>query len=162
MDHDVCPFLKDNKCSIYENRPLTCRAFPFINTGFFEAQRTGKANVNISDVCPNNKKPEFTMETTFKDMVNKFYEIYGDLYIEAIKSDAGDLLVSKWIKLLLDKGCLRTDVISKENVIKKCQATRIGLIDYLINNNVLTRDRIDQGIKSIDRVEETVKKAVSE
>ncbi len=28
FDHDICPFLKDNECSIYESRPHICRCFP--------------------------------------------------------------------------------------------------------------------------------------
>ncbi len=28
IDHDVCPFLKDNLCSIYEDRFDICKAFP--------------------------------------------------------------------------------------------------------------------------------------
>ncbi len=30
VDHDVCPFLRNgNDCSIYQNRPLICKDFPF-------------------------------------------------------------------------------------------------------------------------------------
>ena len=28
LDHDVCPFLSKNLCTIYEKRPLICRCFP--------------------------------------------------------------------------------------------------------------------------------------
>jgi len=31
LDMDACPFLVDNKCTIYENRFSVCRAFPDIN-----------------------------------------------------------------------------------------------------------------------------------
>jgi Fe-S-cluster containining protein len=30
--HDICPFLKDNLCTIYENRPRNCREFPEISS----------------------------------------------------------------------------------------------------------------------------------
>ncbi len=30
-ENGACPFLKDNRCSIYEVRPLVCRAFPFFS-----------------------------------------------------------------------------------------------------------------------------------
>ena len=30
LDHDSCPFYKDNSCSIYEKRPARCRMFPKI------------------------------------------------------------------------------------------------------------------------------------
>lgn len=28
LAHEPCPFLRDNKCVIYKNRPLVCRCFP--------------------------------------------------------------------------------------------------------------------------------------
>ena len=30
MSANVCPHLADNKCQIYENRPLICRSYPWI------------------------------------------------------------------------------------------------------------------------------------
>lgn len=34
LDHDTCPFLSSgNDCSIYSERPLTCRAFPLCVSG---------------------------------------------------------------------------------------------------------------------------------
>jgi Fe-S-cluster containining protein len=30
LDHDSCPFYRDNLCSIYDKRPSRCRAFPKI------------------------------------------------------------------------------------------------------------------------------------
>ncbi len=28
IDHDICPFMKENLCTIYEDRPKVCRDFP--------------------------------------------------------------------------------------------------------------------------------------
>jgi len=40
-----CPFLeKDNKCSIYEVRPKSCRAYPHIQDGFFKNRKLHGAN----------------------------------------------------------------------------------------------------------------------
>jgi Fe-S-cluster containining protein len=30
IDHNECPFLINNSCSIYESRPLVCRSFPYL------------------------------------------------------------------------------------------------------------------------------------
>jgi len=41
-----CPFLIDNKCSIYEDRPLICKAYPMVDCPYF----TGKVmDINVAD-----------------------------------------------------------------------------------------------------------------
>ena len=32
LNRNICPKLNDNKCTIYENRPITCRSFPVIDS----------------------------------------------------------------------------------------------------------------------------------
>jgi Fe-S-cluster containining protein len=37
VDHEVCPFYKDNECTIYEHRPKVCSIFPEVhNKNIFE------------------------------------------------------------------------------------------------------------------------------
>jgi len=54
LDHDDCPFLTDSGCSVYNIRPLACRAFP-IQPKFF-MEEGSKNNISVSDVfgtkCP--------------------------------------------------------------------------------------------------------------
>lgn len=45
-----CPFLKSNLCSVYENRPSTCRTYPHLEKGHF-ISRLGNVLSNLS-VCP--------------------------------------------------------------------------------------------------------------
>lgn len=45
-----CPFLKNNLCSVYENRPTTCRTYPHLQKGNFIA-RLGNVLSNLK-VCP--------------------------------------------------------------------------------------------------------------
>ncbi len=42
----LCPFLKDNKCIIYEDRPLRCRAYPL------EANTSGSKTQWSTHICP--------------------------------------------------------------------------------------------------------------
>ena len=45
-----CPFLKDNLCSVYEDRPKACRDFPYLHEKHF----TSRSLMMISNtaVCP--------------------------------------------------------------------------------------------------------------
>lgn len=45
-----CPFLNNNLCSVYENRPTTCRTYPHLEKGHFIA-RLGNVLSNLK-VCP--------------------------------------------------------------------------------------------------------------
>ncbi len=45
-----CPFLKSNLCSVYENRPATCRTYPHLEKGNF-ISRLGNVLSNLK-VCP--------------------------------------------------------------------------------------------------------------
>lgn len=49
----VCPFLKDNKCSVYEYRPSICRTFP-IQPGVMNRDEAGKPTeqMHIRMKCP--------------------------------------------------------------------------------------------------------------
>ncbi len=48
--HDYCPYIKDNKCTIYDDRPSICRAFP-LSPSIFD-------KVYISEECPNTYSVE--------------------------------------------------------------------------------------------------------
>ncbi len=51
---DACPFLDDKNCSIYDTRPISCRAFPL---GF-----NGKNFTLVDEECPGVGKGKMTPE----------------------------------------------------------------------------------------------------
>ena len=45
-----CPFLKDNRCSVYEHRPGTCRGYPYLNKPDLVSRTMGM--IDRTAVCP--------------------------------------------------------------------------------------------------------------
>lgn len=45
-----CPFLKDNKCSVYENRPKDCQSFPHLHKEEFLTRLIGV--IQNYSICP--------------------------------------------------------------------------------------------------------------
>lgn len=49
IKHAPCPFLKDNKCLIHENKPLSCKIFPLDDLTFFPDE--SKFNLKFVPKC---------------------------------------------------------------------------------------------------------------
>jgi len=51
-DRDSCIFFKENRCSIYESRPVTCRVWPFTLAFDATGKRVTKVSINDALPCP--------------------------------------------------------------------------------------------------------------
>jgi Fe-S-cluster containining protein len=51
-DRDSCKFFKDNRCSVYESRPVTCRVWPFTLAFDSTGKRVTKLSINDALPCP--------------------------------------------------------------------------------------------------------------
>ena len=71
FNHKDCPFLANNKCLVYEIRPLMCRAFPIITSG----RKDGY--VVRSEMCPEVKRLKNEKAGSVKDVV----KVFGDCYL---------------------------------------------------------------------------------
>ena len=45
-----CPFLKDNRCSVYEDRPADCRGYPYLYEPGFSSRTMGM--IGRTSTCP--------------------------------------------------------------------------------------------------------------
>jgi Fe-S-cluster containining protein len=88
FDYETCPFLENNKCSIYDERPLVCQAFPFYTTVYSILR--GNKNIEIGPLdCP-----ELKIENIFENKINNhkewgrnMFETYGEPFIGSVKAD---------------------------------------------------------------------------
>jgi Fe-S-cluster containining protein len=95
LKHNVCPHLVNNKCLIYDKRPLVCRAYPVTCT-------TGK---NIADLkCPQVGKfsAEELLYVVFSDEIDETMTKINSLVDKSLKQAKGqsiwhyDLASKKW------------------------------------------------------------------
>ncbi|HPD81957.1 MAG TPA: YkgJ family cysteine cluster protein [Candidatus Pacearchaeota archaeon] len=119
-----CPFLINNKCSIYEDRPLICKAFPMGKNPYFVEEIM---NINLPN-CKSFTKNEWSL--TFK-------EILGDESIPITRQD----MAKKYKKLFGEECFFNSFIIGqikirisniKEELIqsKKIKARKINKFDY--------------------------------
>ena len=62
--HLPCTFLKDNKCTIYDSRPLDCRSFPHLHKKEFISRLFGV--IDYYSICP-------IVFNVFEDLKTKLY-----------------------------------------------------------------------------------------
>lgn len=77
-----CPYIEDNKCTIYEQRPSICRTFP-LSPSIFD-------KIYISEECPNVSISEKETNDTIisdgkiksKSFDKKLFENYSDKFLD--------------------------------------------------------------------------------
>ncbi|VVB74207.1 Putative zinc- or iron-chelating domain protein [Candidatus Tiddalikarchaeum anstoanum] len=97
IDHDSCPFLKkDYSCSIYDDRPMICRAFPLIPI----INDINKRIICKSDFCPHTKDIIVKDDADYKTEFKECYPSYSE-----VRNFNDDL--ERKIKELVNKGLIK-------------------------------------------------------
>ena len=82
-DDEHCQFLKDNSCSVHEERPFQCRCFPF-----WQMLVSSRKNfINYSKKCPGLKilKGRHYSKEEILDWANREYEMEKKYFLELKK-----------------------------------------------------------------------------
>jgi len=64
----VCKFLNDNSCSIYEDRPLVCRFYPFQ----LQSSKNGQYYFMYTKECPGIGKGSILKISFYENLFNEF------------------------------------------------------------------------------------------
>jgi len=132
LDTGECPFLKEEKCSIYENRPLICRIFPLLACSFAE-YLLGLADTpsfSRNSLCKADPK-------VFKQKQNQIsakvlYEIYGDIALYYFGRAFTDRVLAEFIKENKDKLKFAKEGYNIKHLLKRtAKFQEIPLSDYL-------------------------------
>ena len=84
-DDERCHYLKDNKCSVHENRPFQCMCFPF-----WQMLVSSRKNfVNYAKKCPGLKvlKGKYYSKEQILDWAKKEYEMEKEYFFEMRRND---------------------------------------------------------------------------
>lgn len=132
ISEDICPFLnKENRCMIYEDRPIVCRMFPF-KGGF----STGFADMGN---CPNLPIGDFGI-VNIKEILPEEAEAYQEFEIAT-------LFVKSTIQWLLKTGLFipqQAGTFKDILVAKAKNAPMKGVIEYAIEKGVLTEEELKE------------------
>ncbi len=92
-----CPYLKDNRCMIYDKRPLVCRVFPFEFAYPFPSIRLCPLGRKISaEVSKLGQELSNGSDSNSEEAVRKIIEAYdrfGDLMYEEGKSMKCEVMI---------------------------------------------------------------------
>jgi len=150
---DACPFLKDNKCSIYHTkRAYVCRLFPF-NRGPFIDQKGMQLKDEMFGECGAMEHILPQVPNDFKKMIKFLNEAFPDgSFLNAVQND----IIINWTnKTIID--LMRKKIIKPAmnhpykfllNRIKNTE--KIDFMDFLVEIGGLTEKEKQNLIKRFD------------
>jgi hypothetical protein len=150
---DACPFLKNNKCSIYHTkRAYVCRLFPF-NRGPFINKDGMQLKENLFGNCGAMENIWPQIPDDFNNMIRFLNEAFPDgSFLNAVQND----IIIEWSnKTIID--------LMRKNIIRPAMnypykfllnridsAQKICFTDFLVEVGYLTSEEKEDLIKGFD------------
>lgn len=154
LDHDDCPFLsEDDKCRIYNERPLVCQAYPLFIRGYVSSQDSRDSEIRLGD-CPNVVAlpfPNGKLDQRYSTVSDKLIEVYGNMFIGAIRYDGAIGLISNYNEKSRKLGTIRPLLITPNFIPNLLRSTKIGLFEFLILKGVIDQKQFKIEIQAINR-----------
>ena len=152
MDYDGCPFLKDNKCIIYDKkRAFICRLFPFNKGPFLNTGEELKSE-DMFGSCPSMKNILPELNQNKKTRVKQLYASFGEDFLNIIEYDYLTEWVNKLIiNLMRDKKIKPAMNYPYKHLLKRINnSEKIDLMDFLIKEKIKTKEEIENLISRFD------------
>ncbi|MBS3103117.1 YkgJ family cysteine cluster protein [Candidatus Woesearchaeota archaeon] len=153
MDSDACPFLKDNKCSIYyTKRAYVCRLFPF-NRGPFLDTGEKASKENMFGTCGAMESVMPHIPENYTDMVKFLNGAFPDgSFGNAVQHDIVIEWVNKTIVALIKKRLIRPAMNYPYDFLVKriSNAEKIDFTDFLVKSNYFSSGEMENLIKRFD------------
>jgi len=150
MYNEPCPFLINDNCSIYEDRPLICKMYPVLN--YLPAINTFNPKLDFFNnfgKCSNNDPKEIFKQYITGDQIHyntnelnsKLKEIYGLNYLYSNQNSYINFSVSYYFKILKDKNLIDPHIIKKSNL---SNYKIISFMDFLFLIGFKTKAEVDE------------------
>lgn len=158
---DACPFLKDNKCSIYHTkRAYVCRLFPF-NRGPFIEQAGMRLKESLFGECGAMEHILPQVPDDFGKMVKFLSEAFPDgSFLNAVQNDIVVEWANKTIVDLMRKKIIKPLMNQPYKFLLKriMNAEKIGFTDFLVEVGYLTPEEKKDLINRFDNNTDAVEK----
>lgn len=142
--NDICPFVMDRKCTIYEDRPNVCRYFPLV---------LARAGVRTSDRCPETVTPK--MGSSGKANADALRRTYPD----GIPYLQSDLYVHERLIDLLGRlemeGHVEWDFRpDPDEVLKKVKDQQwMDLLEFIVDIDAMTMKDVEDLVRDLVYIE---------
>lgn len=146
LEGDVCPFLEDERCSIWKDRPFSCKQFPLYGD---------RSGLGLSSVCPDVVRPPLTGDdvangaaimTAYPDEIPFLYkdmEIYKMVF--RFVRDLKENEVMEWDR--------DAELATGRDLINDT-GSRVDLFDLVVDKGILERKGMDQVFQRLDSIED--------
>ncbi len=153
MDYDSCPFLKNNKCLIYDKkRAFICRLFPF-NKGPFLNTGENLKKEEMFGSCPSMKDiiPKLK-DNNKKELVTQLHDAFGEDFLDIIEYDYLTEWINRLIITLMKSKEIKPAMNYPYNFLLKRinNSEKVDLMDFLKEKGIKSTDEIERLIKRFD------------
>ncbi len=163
MDYDACPFLKDNKCSIYQaKRAFICRMFPF-NRGPFLKTGEQFRKEDLFGSCCRMEQIIPSLDDSNKDtLVQQLSQSLRPEFLNVVQFD----YLHEWVNTAII-GLMKAKKIRPamnypyEFLLKRIEhSEKIDLMDFLVESGMKAKGEVDALIQRFDGNEDAKKMLV--
>src|SRR3989344_1866637 len=157
---DACTFLKDNKCSIYNDRGFVCKLFPFQHGPFLKTgEKLRKEDMfggcpSITHIVPELNDADDTL------FIRQLHESFGESFLAVVQSD----LVTEWINskiVYLMKNRLIRPAINypyDKFLARVANAPKVDFTEFMIQHAVISKGDMEKYIKRFEKFEDAKEK----
>ena len=153
MDASSCPFLKDNKCLIYDKkRAYVCRLFPFNKGPFLKTDEAFNKD-DMFGTCPGLEEITPKLPYDKKDIVKFLDKAFPDgSFLNVVQHDLITEWENKTIIELMKAKKIRPAMNYPYEFLKKRidKAEKVDFTDFLVESGFISREDMDTLIDHFD------------
>lgn len=150
---DACPFLKDNKCSIYHTkRAYVCRLFPFNRSPFANKDATPLKQGMFGE-CGAMERILPEVPENFNEMIKFLNKAFPDSsFLNAVQNDIIIVWANKTIIDLMKEKIIKPVMNQPYNFLLRRieNAKKVDFTDFLVESGYLAESEMQDLIKRFD------------
>ncbi len=156
LEGEICPFLEDNKCSIYKNRPIECKRYPLrifldaenrLRSEFRDCQNSGSEKF-----LPDNKEEGIFEGNSFTKYLKKMNDYYGEVFLYACQQYKNKEYTHGTVKAMIQHNVIKAAVgYPMKFLLKRIEnSEKVSIFDFLIEKGRLPKEMYKNNIKNAE------------